>query len=206
MELFHSAEWQDNRGLTRRNLDNISLSVSLPLHSAGRCALRQEVKLSENDSALTNERRPLTLRETLLALPPPLRWTPCFRVSLLHLQSEGNEPSWHGLCHGPNWMSTQNKAVALMLVNQTAAEPNTQVSGAEVLLFLPGGWAAFSLRWSKEWLPFLAWRTSRTSWSGYSWWVLLAALSKFSKWAAFSLITCLSDLCNKKKCLNHSQK
>lgn len=44
-----------------------------------------------------------------------------------------------------------------------------------VLFSLQGESAAFSLRWFKEWLPFLGWRTSKTSWRGYSWWVTDAA-------------------------------
>lgn len=47
---------------------------------------------------------------------------------------------------------------------------------------LPGELAASSLRWSKEWQPFLVWRTSRISWNGYSWWVCQAAVSKQYLW------------------------
>lgn len=79
-------------------------------------------------------------------------------------------------------LKEKNKCPLAFLTVQTKCVPKPWYSAliklldvfeelTEVLLFLTGGWAAFSLRWSKEWLPFLAWRTFRTSWSGYSWWV-----------------------------------
>lgn len=61
---------------------------------------------------------------------------------------------------------------------------------AGVSFCLSGEWAASSLRWSKAWRPFPGWRTFRTSWSGFSWWVANVSCFLWDLDRSFVWISC----------------